>query len=42
MKGFPDAFRIRLGEYRVGILLDKDSIVLVRMLHRKEIYRYFP
>lgn len=35
-------FRIRIGDYRVGIKLEKDILVFVRFLHRKDIYRYFP
>lgn len=42
MKGCSNAFRIRLGEHRVGIFIEDNVILLVRLLHRKEIYRYFP
>jgi len=42
IKGFKNAFRIRLGSYRIGIRLDGNSIVLVRILHRRDIYKYFP
>jgi mRNA interferase RelE/StbE len=42
MKGFSNAFRIRLGEYRVGIFVENDGVILARMLHRRDIYRYFP
>lgn len=35
-------FRIRIGDYRVGIKLEKDIVVFVRFLHRKDIYKYFP
>ncbi|OJV13433.1 MAG: hypothetical protein BGO21_16110 [Dyadobacter sp. 50-39] len=42
MKGFSNAFRIRLGEYRVGVLWEDEKLALARMLHRREIYRYFP
>jgi mRNA-degrading endonuclease RelE of RelBE toxin-antitoxin system len=34
--------RIRLGQYRIGINIVADGIELVRILHRREIYRYFP
>jgi mRNA interferase RelE/StbE len=37
-----NAYRIRLGDYRVGFYLEGDSIILSRILNRKEIYRYFP
>lgn len=43
MKGFKNAYRIRLGDYRVGFLtITKDSILFKRCLLRKDIYRYFP
>ena len=42
LKGADRAYRIRLGDYRVGILLDNDTITFVRFLHRRDIYRYFP
>ena len=42
MQGGPNFFRIRLGDYRVGITKEGDTITLMRVLHRKEIYRYFP
>jgi mRNA interferase RelE/StbE len=34
--------RIRVGEYRIGLILDAERLVLVRLLHRKDIYRRFP
>jgi mRNA interferase RelE/StbE len=35
-------YRIRLGDYRIGLIVEGDSVVFVRLLHRNEIYRYFP
>ena len=35
-------YRVRLGEYRVGIVVQEGVVYFVRCLHRKEIYRYFP
>lgn len=42
LKGEGDYYRIRVGDYRIGIKLDRDVVYFVRILHRKEIYRYFP
>ena len=42
LKAKGDYYRIKLGDYRIGITLDKDKITFVRCLDRKEIYRYFP
>ena len=35
-------YRSRIGNYRVGLIIRQDTIVFVRFLNRKEIYRYFP
>ncbi len=35
-------YRIKLGNYRIGITLNKAEITFVRCLDRKEIYSYFP
>ena len=35
-------YRIRIGEYRVGLALEHDTLVFVRFPHRKDLYRYFP
>jgi mRNA interferase RelE/StbE len=42
MKGHSAAFRIRIGDYRIGLFFLANQIELIRFLHRKEIYRKFP
>ena len=42
LKAYKSYFRIRLGEYRMGIEVVEDKIIFVRFLHRKDIYKYFP
>lgn len=42
MKGAPYHFRIRIGEYRIGVVITGNTIVFERFLHRKDIYKYFP
>jgi mRNA interferase RelE/StbE len=42
LKAEGDYYRIRIGDYRIGLSIDEDTIFFVRVLHRKEIYRYFP
>lgn len=42
LSGYEHYYRIKLGDYRVGLLLQDDVMVFVRFLHRKDIYRYFP
>jgi mRNA interferase RelE/StbE len=44
MTGYPDKYKIRIGNYRIGITVDKQnrSIICQRVAHRKDIYRIFP
>lgn len=42
LTGFKTAYRIRMGQYRIGFYYENKTAELVRILHRKEIYRYFP
>jgi mRNA interferase RelE/StbE len=37
-----NCFRIRVGQYRIGLLAEKNEIIFVRCLHRRDVYRYFP
>jgi len=42
LKGEGEYFRIRIGDYRIGLKLENDMFIFIRFLHRKDIYRYFP
>ena len=42
LKGFKSAYRIKMGDYRIGFILEDNLIKLSRIMNRKEIYRYFP
>ena len=42
LKGGSDYYRIRFGSYRIGVMIENDLITFVRILYRREIYRYFP
>ncbi len=35
-------FRIRVGDYRIGLRIESDTVTFVRVLPRRDIYRYFP
>ncbi|CAN5241257.1 hypothetical protein BH20GEM2_BH20GEM2_03470 [soil metagenome] len=35
-------YRLRVGGYRIGIRIDGDTVTFVRVLPRRDIYRYFP
>ena len=42
LKGHDHYYRIRIGDYRLGLALVGDELVFVRCLHRRDVYRYFP
>ena len=42
LKGRGAYYRIRIGEYRVGLKIEADTVTFVRILNRKDIYKYFP
>jgi mRNA-degrading endonuclease RelE of RelBE toxin-antitoxin system len=42
LKGYENAYRIRLGDYRIGVVFDGETVTFYRVIHRKEFYRYFP
>jgi len=42
LKGFKNYYRIRFGNYRVGVRIEKSVIVFERVIHRKDIYKYYP
>lgn len=42
IRGSGNYYRVRIGDYRVGIIIAGETAEFVRFLHRKEIYRYFP
>lgn len=44
MTGYTDKYKIRVGDYRIGLTIDKQTKTLIcqRIAHRREIYRIFP
>ncbi|MEH2232983.1 MAG: type II toxin-antitoxin system RelE/ParE family toxin [Nostoc sp.] len=42
LQGYENAYRIRVGDYRIGLIFDGETVLFQRVLHRKDIYRYFP
>lgn len=42
LAGFKTAYRIRIGEYRIGIYIVKDTVEFARIAHRKDVYKIFP
>lgn len=42
IQGHVGYYRIRIGDFRLGLYVDSGVVAFVRILHRKEMYRYFP
>ena len=42
LRGSDRYYRIRTGDHRIGLSVEDDTIVFVRFLHQRDIYRYFP
>ena len=42
LKGEDNNYRIRVGDYRIGVIIENDVVRFVRFLHRKEVYKFFP
>lgn len=42
LKGHDSAYKIRIGNYRLGIFIEDDTIIFSRLLHRKKNYKKFP
>ena len=42
LKGYKFCYKARFGSYRVGLNLEDDTVSFERVLHRREIYRFFP
>jgi mRNA interferase RelE/StbE len=42
LKGTKDFYRIRIGNYRVGLAYRDGIVILAAFDHRSDIYNYFP
>ena len=42
IKGASSAYRIRVGDFRMGVYIEGDTVEFVRVLSRRDIYREFP
>lgn len=42
LKGYDIYYRIRIGDYRIGIKIENEIVYFVIFEHRKTIYRNFP
>jgi mRNA interferase RelE/StbE len=42
LTGYDVYYRIRVGDYRVGVKIEKDLVYFVIFEHRRDIYKGFP
>jgi mRNA interferase RelE/StbE len=42
LRGVENYYRLRIGDFRLGLALEEGKVIFVRFLNRKEMYRYFP
>jgi len=42
LKGHNTAYRIRSGDYRIGVFIEDDTVFFSAFDHRSKIYRRFP
>ena len=42
LTGFKSAYRVRIGDYRVGFFYEGNKVLFARIAHRKDIYKIFP
>ena len=42
MVGFKYAYRIKIKDYRIGVIIENGIVEFVRVNHRKDIYNIFP
>jgi len=42
IRSFKNFYRIRFRNYRIGISIENDNITYLRILDRKDIYKFFP
>ncbi len=42
LSGHKSAYRVRIGDYRVGFFYESHKVILARIVHRKNIYKVFP
>jgi mRNA interferase RelE/StbE len=42
LSGYKNYYRVKLGEHRIGFKKEGGSIIFMRVLDRKDIYKHFP
>jgi len=42
LKGYQNYYRVRFGDYRAGLNYENDTLTFERLIHRKDIYKFYP
>lgn len=42
LKGYRNFYKIRFGDYRAGLKFENNTLYFERILHRKDIYKFYP
>ena len=42
LTGYKFAYRIKIGDYRIGLFIENNIVEFARVIHRKDIYKIFP
>ncbi|MDI1292325.1 MAG: hypothetical protein PSV18_06225 [Methylobacter sp.] len=42
MKGYDGFYKVRFGNYRLGLVIENEMITVKTVMHRREIYKFFP
>jgi len=42
LKGHSSAYKIRLGDYRIGLFIENNKVIFAALEHRKDVYNKFP
>ncbi len=42
LRGYKNAYRLRVRDYRIGLFIENNTIEFARIAHRKDIYTLFP
>ena len=42
LQGYHNFYKIRFGNYRAGVRFENNTLFFERLLHRKDIYKFYP
>jgi mRNA interferase RelE/StbE len=42
MQGYQGFYKVRFGNYRVGLAIENEVVIVKTVMHRRDIYKFFP